>query len=249
MVFDIEFSVCYNLVGMRIFIAIGGGELRTKETAQIDRFIASKATANKERRGVALFFPTASHDSLPYFNTFRKTYTSDYGLKAEVALLTKKDIPPEKIKEKTELADVIYIGGGDTVHMLDVFKKTGTDKLIDAAYERGAVLAGLSAGAVGFFKQMYTDSKEEGKYSLFPGLGYIDALVCPHYEKRREDFLKSIPDTTDIPIYGIEGRAALVFCDGKLVGALSAGGAAYNIYRSPYGYKEEKIALFDENFN
>ena len=81
---------------MRTLIAIGGGELKTKTTLKIDEYIADlvkkRAAPN---RGTALFIGTASHDSLPYFNSFRKIYTSLFVIKAAVALLTKKDVPIE----------------------------------------------------------------------------------------------------------------------------------------------------------
>ena len=58
----------------KIIIAIGGGSLKEKTTAKIDAYIASLAKKRAgERRAVGLFIGTASHDSMPYFNTFRKT--------------------------------------------------------------------------------------------------------------------------------------------------------------------------------
>ena len=77
---------------IKTVVAIGGGELRYKTTRAIDAYIAKLAKEHAgERRARAVFIGTASHDSLPYFNTFRKTYTSDFDIKADVALLTKKD--------------------------------------------------------------------------------------------------------------------------------------------------------------
>ena len=68
----------------KTLICIGGGELKSKETLAIDGYIAQKAKARaKDRRAYGLFIPTASHDSMPYFNSFRKTYTSVYDIKAD----------------------------------------------------------------------------------------------------------------------------------------------------------------------
>lgn len=68
-------------------ICIGGGELKTRETLKIDGYIAELAKTHAgEKRAYGLFIPTASHDSMPYFNSFRKTYTSVYDIKADVAL-------------------------------------------------------------------------------------------------------------------------------------------------------------------
>ena len=56
-------------------IAIGGGEIKSKTTLKIDEYVANLAKKHAgEKRANALFIGTASHDSMPYFNSFRKTY-------------------------------------------------------------------------------------------------------------------------------------------------------------------------------
>ena len=119
-------------------IAIGGGEIKNKTTLKIDGYIAELAKAHAgEKRANALFIGTASHDSMPYFNSFRKTYTSVYDIKAEVALMVYGEMSVEKIQGKIEMADCIYVGGGDTVFMLDKWKEFGIDKMLIDAYESG----------------------------------------------------------------------------------------------------------------
>lgn len=229
----------------KTLIAIGGGELRAKETAGIDAYIANlgKLRAGEERRANALFFPTASHDSLPYFNTFRKTYTSDNHLKSDVALLTKKDIPMEKIVEKVNAADVIYVGGGDTLFMLDVWKKTGVDKLILDAYERGVIISGLSAGAICWFRKMYSDVNfaESGRYVLCEGLGVFPYLITPHYNLRRADFAEALQNGESA--LALEDKSAAVLVNGKVAGSLSDGGSAFWVSKTESGVAETPIDL------
>ena len=96
-------------------IAIGGGEIKSKTTLKIDEYIASLAKEHAgEKRANALFIGTASHDSMPYFNSFRKTYTSVFDIKAEVALMVYGEMDAQRIIDKINNADCIYIGGGDT---------------------------------------------------------------------------------------------------------------------------------------
>ena len=53
----------------KYLIAIGGGEIKNKTTLKIDEYIASLAKIHAGgKRANALFFGTASHDSMPYFN-------------------------------------------------------------------------------------------------------------------------------------------------------------------------------------
>ena len=209
----------------RTLICIGGGEIRSKETLKIDEQIAIMAKERAgEKRAVSVFVGTASHDSLPYFNSFRKTYTSHFDIKADLALLTKKDIPMDKIKGKLENADLIYIGGGNTLFMLDVWRKTGfLDMLLDA-YNRGVIIAGLSAGAICWFEQMYTDSVEGSLYQIEQGLGILKGIMSPHYDNREEfnDIAKFFPLA-----YAVENNSAIVFENEILVKSLSSGGDSY----------------------
>ncbi len=213
-------------------IAIGGGEIKNKTTLEIDRFIAGLAKEHScEKRANALFVGTASHDSMPYFNSFRKTYTSVFDIKAEVALIVYGEMDMEKIAGKIEMADCIYIGGGDTVFLLEKWKQTGLDKLIISAYEQGKIICGLSAGAICWFNDIYTDYQimrgESSEYVLKKGLNIIDGAMCPHFNEREEDFTKALMGSEIKGAYGVENDCALYFVNGKLERVISAGGKAY----------------------
>ena len=198
---------------MKRIIAIGGGELRERTTLAIDEYIASLAKERAgERRANALFIPTASHDFMPYYNTFHKVYTGVFNIKTDVALTVFKEIDLEKMKGKFEKADVIYVGGGDTVFMLESWMESGLLDLIRDAYERGVIIAGLSAGAICWFSDIYTDSAKVGdgeQYSLHKGLGWIQGLASPHYNLRQADFDEVINEKFQ-PVYGIGDNAALI---------------------------------------
>lgn len=216
-------------------IAIGGGELKTKETLEIDRYIASLARAHAgENRPYGLFVGTASHDSMPYFNSFRKTYTSVFDIKADVALTVYGEMNLEKIKGKFEKADFIYVGGGDTLYMLKRWQEFGLLDLIKDAYERGVIICGLSAGAICWFDDIYTDSdlvdKGEGLYSMQKGLGWLTGTVSPHYNERVNDFDEILLQRGKGTVaYGIENLSALEFVNGELTRSINCGGSSYMI--------------------
>lgn len=210
-------------------IAIGGGEIKNKETLPIDEYIANLAKAHAgEKRACGLFIPTASHDFMPYYNSFHKMYTGVFDIKTDVALSVFKTPDLEKLREKFLKADFIYVGGGDTVFMLKSWAESGMLDLIEEAYERGVILCGLSAGAICWFETMYTDSELGGteKYALYPGLSWLKGKISPHYNARVVDFDK-ILCYNDYCAYGIEDNSALEFIDGKLTKSISCGGKAY----------------------
>lgn len=215
-------------------IAIGGGSLAEKTTLLIDEYIASLAKKHADgKRAVGVFIGTASHDSMPYFNSFRKTYTGHFDIKADCVLTVYGEMNQEKINSKFEKADMLYIGGGDTLFMLDYWKKTGVYDKIVQAYNRGVVISGLSAGAICWFKKMYTDSAfigDDEKYHLHDGgIGAIEGLCCPHYNERVEDFTQAIQkiNAPTPTMWCIENDAALEFTNGEFTKALSSGGHAY----------------------
>mgnify|MGYP004518211621 CR=1 FL=1 len=216
----------------KIIVAIGGGEIKNKTTLKIDKYVADLAKKHSgEKRANALFFGTASHDSMPYFNSFRKTYTSVFDIKAEVALLVYGEMNIEHIEEKIENADCIYVGGGDTVFMIDKWKETGIDKLLLKAYESGKIICGLSAGAICWFQNMYTDYEimrnESGEYAMKKGMGVLEGTICPHYNERRQDFFETMLKKDIQKAYCIENDCAVVFVNGQPKEVVSSGGKAY----------------------
>lgn len=216
----------------KYLIAIGGGEIKNKTTLKIDEYIANLAKIHAgEKRANALFFGTASHDSMPYFNSFRKTYTSVFDIKAEVGLLVYGEMDMQKIADKIAAADCIYVGGGDTVFMLDLWKEKGVDKLLIDAYEQGKIICGLSAGAICWFSDMYTDFEimrgQSAEYSLHKGLGLIDGLITPHFDEREKDFTETFINSGFNRAYCVENDAAIVFKNGAPAKGLSSGGKAY----------------------
>ena len=219
---------------MKTLIAIGGGEIKNKTTLKIDEYVANLAKKHAgDKRATALFLGTASHDSMPYFNSFRKTYTSVFDIKADVALTVYGEMDLEKIKGKFEKADFIYVGGGDTLYMLKRWQEFGLLDLIKDAYERGVIICGLSAGAICWFEDIYTDSalvEREGAYSMQNGLGWLKGRISPHYNERVTDFdevmLTLGKGTT---AYGIENLSALEFVNGELTHSINGGGKAYLI--------------------
>ena len=231
---------------MSKIIALGGGELRERTTLKIDEYIAGLAKERaKDRRANALFIPTASHDFMPYYNTFHKVYTGVFDIKTDVALTVFKEVDIEKMKSKFEKADMIYVGGGDTVFMIDSWKQSGLLPLIMDAYQRGVIIAGLSAGAICWFTDMYTDSTaalgEGDKYAMFKGLGLVEGKISPHYNTRMLDFDKIVCYNFDCA-YGVEDNAALVIENGEIVGSLSSGGKAWKLTTVNGELQKEEVA-------
>src|SRR5215469_15613915 len=126
----------------KAIIAIGGGEIRTRGTATIDREII-RLTNKKSPR--LLFIPTASSDSERYWRHVQDYFGNLLNCKTDVLLLKHEPPSQKKIVEKITWAEIVYVGGGNTLLMMRVWRRLGVDKLLRSAYENGTVLSGISA--------------------------------------------------------------------------------------------------------
>jgi len=89
---------------------------------------------------------------------------------------------------------LIYVGGGDTKILLDMWKKFGIDEFLKSAMEKGTILSGLSAGSICWFKagqsdyESFNSDKTIWGYKRLNALNFIQLLHVPHYnEDSREE--------------------------------------------------------------
>jgi len=234
---------------MKKIIAIGGGEIGRPgypvETTQIDKEIIN-LTGKKNPR--LLFVPTASADSELYFETVKKHFGKTLGCKTDVLYLINKNLSKKEIEQKIFASDIIYVGGGNTLKMMRVWRKYGVDKILKQAYERGVVLSGLSAGSICWFRWGNSDSRKSinPKADLIKvsGLNLINALHCPHYDfekDRKLDLKKMMRKTAGISI-AIDNCCAIEIVDDKYRIICSKKSAnAYKVYWKSNKYYEEVI--------
>lgn len=163
-------------------IAIGGGSIGMGVTESIDRELIQLTSEDRPR---ALFIPTASGDELGYCREFSTTYKR-YGCDVEILKLHEGDDP-----SKITVADLIYVGGGNTKMMLEVWRQHGVDELLQEHVMAGKPAGGLSAGALCWFR---VGNSDWPRYEGIPGvntarldcLGFVDLVLCPH--TRNEEF-------------------------------------------------------------
>ncbi len=206
----------------RNIIAIGGGRImvpfhREPQTLSIDRAIVKRS---KKKTPKLLFIPTASEDDLEYCQAIERLYSDRLSCQVENLLLFKDRPSLKGIREKILSADIIYVGGGNTLRMMKLWHRLGIDKLLDKVRRQGAVLCGLSAGAICWFRQGNSDSKKfsndhDNSLIRVKGLNYADLLLCPHYdtEKHRQPGLKTMMKNTQGIAIALENCTAMEIVD------------------------------------
>ena len=186
-------------------VAIGGGEngryldngkYREYETEPMDKEII-RLTGKENPNYLFMVHAQPFNNTIEegYFETMKKIYGDMFGCNCMYLKSTELD-DMEVVKEKIAWADIIYEGGGDTLEMINLWKKTGFDKVLLDAYNDGKVLCGVSAGAVCWFNSCNSDSvtsDNDVTFSSVDCLNFIDAYITPHtdengrYESTKEE--------------------------------------------------------------
>ena len=120
--------------------------------------------------------------------------------------------------------------------MLEKWKEFGITDMLINAYNQGKIICGLSAGAICWFTDMYTDYEimrgKSADYVLKKGLGVLDGAMCPHFNERETDFVDALKKGQLTSAYCIENDCAIEFVDGQFSKVISAGGKAYFIEKN-----------------
>ena len=192
-------------------IAIGGGGFaRDYGKLIIEQYILEQSTQKKPN---ICFVPTASGDNEAYKVDFYSAFSQ---LNCTPAHLDFFKQTPD-LEKLIENQDIVYVGGGNTKSMIAVWKDWGLDKILAAAYNRGVIMCGVSAGAICWFKKGITDSWSD-ELHIMDCLGFVDGNCCPHYdeEKARRPSLHKFIDQGDLSsCFAIDGGCALHLIDGK----------------------------------
>jgi cyanophycinase len=117
-----------------------------------------------------------------------------------------------------EAATLIWIPGGDQNRFMDAIEGTGLDDVIRAAYRRGAVVGGTSAGAAVMSERMMTGEADltalvAGKTELKKGLGlWPEGLVDQHFLKRQRNnrLLSAVLERPSVIGVGIDEATAII---------------------------------------
>lgn len=229
-------------------VAIGGGGFGATDKSQISEIYKEILKLSGKLSPSLLFIPTASSDSQEYVESINNYFGKTLSCKVDVLYLINEKPSFDTIKLKIESADIIYVGGGNTLKMMTVWRKLGFDQLLRQAYQNNKVLCGVSAGSICWFNYGNSDSRKYKNPSAnlikVTGLGLVEALHCPHYdsEKDRKESLKTMMKKHKGMAIAIDDHCALQIVDNQYRVLSSKETAnAYKVYWHKGIFFEEKV--------
>ncbi|PYN02147.1 MAG: peptidase E [Candidatus Rokuibacteriota bacterium] len=204
---------------------MGGGSFAAEPAgSRLDAYVL--ALSGKPRPKIC-FLPTASGDAATYITKFYEAF----GERAEAVHLALFGRPRTDIASLLTSQDIVYVGGGNTANMLAVWRVHGVDRMLKAAWERGVILTGVSAGMICWFEAGVTDSFGP-LAALRDGLGFLLGSACPHYdgEMDRRPTYQSLVRAGFPEGYAADDGAALHFI-GTALETCVAGRPGARVYR------------------
>jgi cyanophycinase-like exopeptidase len=176
-------------------VLLGGGSWDDSET------IHSQAISAILDESPIAFVPAANPDP-----TYGEAFLSYYGeLGAPpgyvVPVHDQKSARDPANYRRLAQAGLIFIGGGDTSRLIEAVEGTPVIEAIAEAFDSGAVIVGVSAGAMLLGK--WGLSSDTGK--VLPGWGWLsDSIIVPHYTTERSlqvrNALQRYPETVALSI-------------------------------------------------
>jgi peptidase E len=164
---------------LRQIIAMGGGGFSMEpDNPALDSYVLSQS---RQRTPSVCFLATATGDADGYIERFYTAFKAHRCRPSHVPLFRRT---PD-LKQALLTQDVIYVGGGNTKSMLAVWRDWDVPKLLQQAWRNGTVLAGISAGAICWFRTGITDSWAKGLGGM-PCLGFLPGTCCPHFDGEPE---------------------------------------------------------------
>ncbi len=199
---------------------VGAGEFLPAMTDVDAGLLASTGVA----RPRVVILPTASYpDGEEVFQRWASMGVAHFAaLGAEVEPLLVRDragADDPSAAQAVGEADLIYLSGGKPGHLREALQGTAVGAALAAAHERGAVLAGCSAGAM-----MLAGHAFDFRMRLVPwplrwgaGLGFAPGVsVIPHYDAWPEPLsvLIALQAPRGSVVLGIDEETAVIGRDG-----------------------------------
>lgn len=202
---------------MRI-VANGGGEIGRLETSELD---AEVVRLTGKRRPRLVFLPTAAADDPGYVAIVEQHYGQRLGCQVSPLLLYDHRAAVGDAERTLRSADIVYVGGGNTLRMMKLWRRRGVDTALRQAAADGTVLAGISAGAICWCWSGVSDSRSftttggSWEYIAVRGLGLVDIVMCPHFnaDADRQTAAVSIARRRRRSVLGLDDSTALEIVD------------------------------------
>ena len=169
-----------------------------------------------KKNPIILYCPYATKDIEKSINKFHNLMNY---LECEIIDLTFDNI--NDFDFLLNKADILYVGGGVSDDLVDIFKKNNLDKVLYKYLDSNKIYAGSSAGAMLYTKvamgdkDMFSDNFHNYNYKMVDCLGILNISICPHYQNEDLIFYNDVIKEYSLDSFGIEEDTAVIIDNNK----------------------------------
>ena len=212
----------------RTLLIIGGAEDRIGRSVVLKRFIKLAGG----RRSHIVVIPTASSYAGEVSEAYRDVFTRLRG--GDVSVVhpeTRRDSNDPAMVEALDTATGVFLTGGSQVKLAQNIVGTPVGAAILRAYERGAVIAGTSAGASIMSRFMISLGDEgltpkQRASQISAGLGLVeDVIIDQHFDQRGRygRLMSMVAASPNLLGMGIDENTAAEIRDARVMSVIGAG--------------------------
>lgn len=191
-------------------IAVGGGDQARGETRAIDAFALAATGVSQPR---VVFLPTGTKDAPEYGVSVAAAFQS-LGAGSVTTLALTRNPARAVVEAALAQAHLVYLGGGSASLLAKHGQRYDLGRLLAEARDRGAVLEGISGGAIALFDGGYG---AYNGYRPLPGWGLAPGHLVPHFHPPGSNLPPDLAGPRGL--WGLEDGAALVW-DGQKGGTV-----------------------------
>ena len=123
-----------------------------------------------------------NQDMTDYYSKMFADMFQEAGIGFEHIHIVDSRMTKKEMKDTIQLADVLWLSGGDTPVQYDYFRKY---ELIPVIQEYDGIVIGMSAGAINMGKTAVCSlTCQHTEQTIYEGLGLVDISVEPHLDSQ-----------------------------------------------------------------
>ncbi len=115
--------------------------------------------------------------------------------------------------------DLIYVGGGNTFATMDKLIKCNFLEIICNYINNGVIYIGGSCGAhlvTKNIKHVLEFEQNEVGLNEYDGLGFLNGIIIPHFDKTREETYQKILKSSNYKIYPLTNDDSIIIIDNEI---------------------------------
>ncbi len=237
----------------RRILATSGGYVAgpVQRSVRLGAMLLEALTLTGSTRPRVCLLETAIGDDLSSYAVGYEAFSAAGCDVTELKLFPQPSASPE---ERLTSSDLVWVGGGSVANLLALWRLHGVDEAMRAAWERGVILGGVSAGSLCWHVGGPTDSYGPELRSVTNGVALLPYANGVHYDSElpRRPLLQQLVADGTLPeiAYATDDHVGIwyegtdatrVVADSNI--AAFIGPAAYVVTRDAGGVVERRVGV------